>query len=847
LRFALDAVNSSLPVEEALPALRAALAARNAAVLQAPPGAGKTTVVPLALLEEPWLAGRRILILEPRRLAARAAAARMSALRGEAVGETVGYRIRFDARVSARTRIEVLTEGILTRRLQGDPGLEGVGLVIFDEFHERHLHADLALALCLESQRALRADLRILVMSATLDGAAVAKLLDNGPLIASEGRSFPVDVRYLARDPEGPLPEVVARAVLQALNEGEGDVLAFLPGAWEIRRAQSLLEPALAERPVTVMPLYGDLPWEQQDRAIRPLAGRRKVVLATPIAETSLTIEGVRAVVDSGYARVPQFDPASGLSRLVTQRIAHANAEQRAGRAGRTAPGVCYRLWGENTQRGLIPQPIPEIRSADLAPLALELAAWGAREPEQLSWLDAPPAGALAQARELLAGLDALDTEGRITDTGHAMVRLPLHPRLAHMLRVAGPLGLGPLACDIAALLAERDVLAGEARRARDFGARLEALTAFRREGRRGAQAHHADAGACARVDQAARQFRRFLDTAEARGEPGHEPVGLLLALAYPDRVAAQRAPGDARYLLASGRGARLPEDEMRLRRPLIVVASLDARETEGLIHLAAPVEEDGLRTHLAAHVTTSEQVAWDAREEAVRAQRCERFGALVLAARPLRQADPEALRAAMLEGIRQMGLDALPWTPALCQWQARVRCLREWLPEEGWPDVSDEALRAGLEHWLAPYLDGVTRRAHLARVDLGAALRALLDWRQQQRLEEGAPTHLAVPSGSRLRLEYTAGEAPVLAVRLQEMFGCAETPRIAFGRVPVTLHLLSPARRPIQVTQDLRGFWDRTYAEVKKELKGRYPKHPWPDDPWEAVPTRHARLRPGP
>lgn len=839
-------MSASLPVEEALPALRAALAAGNAAVLQAPPGAGKTTLVPLALLDEPWLAGQRILILEPRRLAARAAAARMSALRGEAVGETVGYRIRFDSKVSARTRVEVLTEGILTRRLQGDPDLKGVGLVIFDEFHERHLHADLALALCLESQHALRDDLRILVMSATLDGAAVARLLDGAPLITSEGRSFPVDIRYLPRDPEGPLAEVVARAVLQALNEGEGDVLAFLPGAWEIRRSQALIESALGDRPVTVTPLYGDLPWERQDQAIRPLAGRRKVVLATPIAETSLTIEGIRVVVDGGYARVPQFDPGSGLSRLVTQRIARANAEQRAGRAGRTAPGICYRLWGENTQRGLIPQPIPEIRSADLAPLALELAAWGARDPGQLAWIDPPPAAALAQASELLTDLDALDREGRITDTGRAMVRLPLHPRLAHMLRAAEALGLAATACDVAALLTERDVLTGEARRSRDFGARLDALAAYRREGRKGAQAHHADAGGCTRADQAARQFRRLTGTTEARDGERSEHGGLLLAFAYPDRVAEQRSAGGLRYLLANGRGARLPDDEMRLRQPLIVVASLDAREVEGLIHLAAPVSEDDLRVHLAAHITTGEQIVWDAREEAVRAERRECFGALVLAARPLGRPEPEAVRTAMLEGVRQMGLDALPWSPELRQWQVRVRCLREWLPEEDWPDVSDEALRANLEHWLAPYLDGVTRRVHLARLDLGAALRGMLDWRQQQRLEEGAPTHLAVPSGSRLRLEYTAGEVPVLAVKLQEMFGCAETPRIAFGRMPVTLHLLSPARRPIQVTQDLRGFWDRTYAEVKKELKGRYPKHPWPDDPWNAVPTRHARRRPG-
>jgi ATP-dependent helicase HrpB len=836
---------NQLPVEEALPELRAALAARTAVVLQAPPGAGKTTLVPLALLDEPWLAGRKILILEPRRLAARAAAARMSQLRGEEIGGTVGYRIRFDSKVSPTTRIEVLTEGILTRRLQSDPELDGVGLVIFDEFHERHLHADLALALCLDSQRALREELRILVMSATLDGAAVAKLLGDAPIVTSEGRSHPVELHYLPRDPEGPLPDTVVQAIQRALREREGDVLVFLPGAWEIRRTQELLGASLRDAPVSIMPLYGDLPWEQQDRAIRPLAGRRKIVLATPIAETSLTIEGVRAVVDSGFARVPQFDPKSSLSRLVTQRIARANAEQRAGRAGRTAPGVCYRLWSETTQRGLIPQPIPQIRAADLAPLALELAAWGVKDAGQLAWLDPPPGPAMVQARALLADLDALDGDGRVTDIGRGMVRLPLHPRLAHMLRAAEGIGLEATACDIAALLSERDVLVAERRRSCDFSARLEALASFRREGRQGASSHGADANGCARVDQAARQFRRIVAAGEAPYEVVAEEVGLLLAFAYPDRVALQRVPNETRYLLANGRGARLPDEEIRLRQPLIVAASLNAADVEGLIYLAAPVDVEDLRVNLGSHFTSAERVYWHERDEAVIASREERFGALVLAAKPLADPDPEKRRAAMVEGVRRLGVEALPWTPMLRQWQARVLSMRAWLPDEGWPDVSDAALLAGLDAWLAPFLDGITRRDQLARVDLAAALHALLEWKQQQRLEEGAPTHLEVPSGSRLRLEYAPdGASPVLAVKLQEMFGCADTPRVAFGRVPVTLHLLSPARRPIQVTQDLRGFWDRTYAEVKKELKGRYPRHPWPEDPWNALPTARTRRR---
>jgi len=836
----------TLPIEEALPRLREMLADHPSVVLQAPPGAGKTTMVPLALLDEPWLKDKGIVMLEPRRLAARAAAGRMSQLRNETVGEAVGYRIRFESKVSKGTRIEVLTEGILTRRLQNDPALEGVGLVIFDEFHERHLHADLALALCLDSQRGLRDDLKILVMSATLDGAAVSRLLNNAPIITSEGRSYPVEVQYLARDPEGRLPDIVAQAIQRALGEHEGDVLAFLPGAWEIRRTQSNIEAALKSNNVDIYPLYGDLPWEQQERAIRPggTTGRRKVVLATPIAETSLTIDGVRVVVDSGYARVPQFDPKSGLSRLVTQRISRASAEQRAGRAGRTAPGICYRLWGETTQRGLIPQAIPEIRSADLVPLALELSAWGVQDATSLAWLDPPPAASLAQARDLLVELDALDEQDRITDAGRAMAQLPLHPRLAHMLRAAEKMQRGALACDIAALISERDILMGEARRSCDLAERLEVLRVFRQQGRKGAEARSADANGCARVDQAARQWRRLIGARDEAAGFDPDDVGQLLALAYPDRIAQQRAPNGPAYLLANGRGARLPEWEIRLRQPLLVAATLDAGEGEGLIYLAATLRAERLPMLMPGHVKSEEEVRWDTEQQIVVARRVERLGALVLDSAPLKKADPEKLRAAMLEGVRRMGLDVLPWTDEAHQWQARVLSLRQWFPEENWPDVSDSALAATLDDWLALYLDGITRREHLARLDLTGILKARLDRKQGQQLDSDAPTHLAVPSGSQLKLEYKPGESPVLAVKLQEMFGLADTPRIARGRVPVTLHLLSPARRPIQVTQDLRGFWERTYAEVKKELKGRYPKHPWPDDPWNAVPTARAKRR---
>lgn len=834
----------SLPIDDILPDLREVFRMRTSAVLQAPPGSGKTTRIPLALSDQPWLQGRSILILEPRRLAARAAAARMAELLGESVGETVGYRIRFEARVSGKTRIEVVTEGILTRRLQSDPALEGVGLVIFDEFHERHLHADLALALCLDSQRAVREDLRLLVMSATLDGDAVAALLGRAPVMTATARQFPVDVRYAASDPQDQLPQAVSQTILRALQRDRGDVLVFLPGAREIRRAQHLLASALGDQPVDVYPLYGDLSWEAQDLAIRPgHPARRKVVLATPIAETSLTIAGVGVVIDSGLVRVPEFDPRTGLTRLTTKRISRASAEQRAGRAGRLGPGVCERLWTEVMQRGFMAQPVPEIRTADLAPLALELAHWGTRDAGTLSWLDPPPAAALGHARELLGRLGALDSDGVITAAGRAMALLPLHPRLAHMIRRADDLGLGPLACDLAALLSERDVLSGESARSCDLLERVEVMSAFR--ARKPATARTgAETEACRRVDQVSQQYRRLLATRSTDQGQDMAAVGRLVTFAYPDRVARQRDVGGVRYLLASGRGARLPPHEHRLRPPWLVAASLDAGDTEGVVYLAAAVEIETVRKDLAAQVRVQEVIQWDSNLQRVVTQREERLGEVLIDSGPLADADPDQLRIAMLVGLRDLGIAALPWTSEAREWQARVLSLRHWFPQEGWADVSDPMLHDTFEAWLGPYLAGVTRRAHLDRIDLLAVLQARLDWRRRQRLEEGAPSHLTVPSGSRVRLEYRPGEPPVLSVKLQEMFGLAETPRVAWGRVPITLQLLSPARRPIQVTQDLRGFWERTYAQVKKELKGRYPKHPWPDDPWNAAPTARTKRR---
>lgn len=834
-----------LPIDEVLPELRERLAAANAVVLQAPPGAGKTTRVPPALLREAWLGEGKILILEPRRLAARAAAARMADLLGEPVGRTVGYRVRFDSRVSEQTRIEVLTEGILTRRLQNDPALEGVGLVIFDEFHERSLHADLALALCVDALRSLREDLRLLVMSATLDTGAVSALLDGAPVVTSAGRAFPVAVHYTPRDPEGGIGEIVYTGVRRALAECPGDILAFLPGGREIRRAEDLLRADPAHADIAIYPLYGDLPREAQDRAIRPdPQGRRKVVLATSIAETSLTIEGIQVVVDAGWARTVRFDPRSALSRMVTVRVSQDAAEQRAGRAGRLGPGVCYRLWSEATQRSLPARFSPEILNADMAPLALELAQWGVRDAAQLAWIDPPPAGALAQARELLRDLDALDAQGLITPAGQAMAALPLHPRLAHMLLQGKALGMGAMACDVAALLSERDILVeSPARESCGVSERLEALGAFRDQGRAGARRHGADPAGCGRVEQAAQQWRRMLGVDNGAIEKGEDTdAGLLLALAYPDRIAARREPDSERYVLSGGRGARLRKGDRLSRHAYLVAGLVDAGAGEGMIQLAAPVEVAALRNHLRAHVQVREAVRWDAGEGAVVARREERIGEVLLEARPLQNPDPAAVRAAMVEGLRRLGLEALPWSEAAREWQARVLSLRHWFPDEDWPDVSDAHLGAMLEEWLEPHLGGITRPDHLKRLDLAAILRERLDWRQQTRLDEGAPTHVEVPSGSRLRLRYQPGEPPVLAVKLQEMFGLADGPRVAWGRVPVVLHLLSPAQRPIQVTQDLRGFWERTYVEVKKELKGRYPKHPWPDDPWNAKPTARTK-----
>ncbi|MFB9993081.1 ATP-dependent helicase HrpB [Deinococcus oregonensis] len=828
---------TDLPIAEVIPAVREALNNNPLVVVQAPPGAGKSTALPLALLGEPWLGGQSIVVLQPRRVAARAVASRMAETLGEEVGGSVGYRVRFESRVSAATRIEVVTEGILTRRLQRDPELAGVGLVILDEFHERSLNADLALALLREVQGALRDDLRVLVMSATLNADLPARL--NAPLIESAGRAYPVEIRYLDTDPAGRVEDTVARTVRSALQTDPGDILAFLPGVREIRGAAGQLAD-LEGTGIAVLPLYGDLPLAAQRRALLPdPGGRRKVVLATSIAETSLTIAGVRVVIDGGQSRTQRFDPASGLSRMVTGRVTRDSATQRAGRAGRTAAGVAYRLWSERTQALLPAASLPEVLEADLAPLTLELAQWGTPDPATLHWLDLPPAPRVALARTLLHDLDALDEAGRVTPAGARLLDFPTHPRLAHLLNGAED---GALAADVAALLEERDPLPPGS--GADLTDRVAALRAWRR-GERGT----ADISVLERVERLSKQWRTILKVKPDATPPDGYDVGALVALAYPERAALAREDGRGRFLLAGGQGAALPEGDPLAGASALAVTHLDATpgawakaagSAEGRIFLAAPLD----RAALEARAEAADVVRWDSRTGTLIAERQQRVGALVLGSQPLRDLPAGARAGALAGAIRTEGLHLLTFSPEAAQLRARAESVRRWRPGEAWPDLSDTALLDTLETWLGPHLGSARSREDLGRIHLLPALQALLPWPLPAQLDDLAPTHLSVPTGSRIRLEYRPGDAPILAVKLQELFGLAETPTVNGGRTPVLLHLLSPAGRPVQVTQDLRSFWNSSYFEVRKDLRGRYPKHPWPDDPWTHAPMKGTKKR---
>ena len=831
---------NKLPIEPVLPSIRDALSRHSALVLQAPPGAGKTTLVPPALRSAGWLGNQRIVMLEPRRLAARGAAYRMAELAGERVGESVGYRMRGEARVGPRTRIEVVTEGILTRRLQHDPTLDGVGLVVFDEFHERSLDADLGLALVARTRELVRPDLRILIMSATLDGTSVARLLGGAPIITSEGRSFSVETRYAPPRPGTRLESATAAVILDALSREPGDILAFLPGAAEIRRVEALLSGHDLGTAV-VTPLFGALTPEAQDRAIRPdPGGRRKIVLSTSIAETSLTIEGIRIVVDSGYARVPRFSPAVGMTRLDTVRVSRASADQRRGRAGRLAPGVCYRLWDEHEIMQLLDHTAPEILHADLAPLALDLAAAGVSDPLELRWLDPPPPAAFAQAREILLELEAVDSQGRITTRGLEMEALPIHPRLAHMVLGARQFRAARLGSDIAALLSDRDILrAGDGPVDADLSLRVDLM---RRAGLQ-QPAGAVDRDTLRRVRGESDRLARQIDAHESTAAvDGHEMLGLLLALAYPDRVAQRRPGGRARYMLRNGRGAELTGVQSLSEEPYLVVAALDDRRPEARIHLAATISIEDIRNTFADQITVDDVIEFDDAAGAVVAKRQERLGAIVLREVDLDRPDAERLRTTILDAIRRRGLAALPWSPAAQRLRERIAFVGHH--EADWPDVSDDALQRRLHEWLGPLLDGIRRVADLDRVDIAEALASMIDWRRRRELDELAPTHAVMPTGSRIPIDYSDPDAPSVSVRIQEVFGLEESPKVLRGRVPLTMELLSPAHRPVQVTRDLAGFWRTSYFDVRKDLRGRYPKHEWPEDPLTAAPTKRAKPR---
>ncbi len=817
--------DTPLPIDAVLDDLARTLAAHNAAVLVAPPGAGKTTRVPLALLDEPWAKGKKIIVLEPRRIAARASADRMARTLGERAGDTVGYRVRFGSKISRATRIEVVTEGIFSRQILNDPELSGVAAVLFDEFHERSLEADLGLALARDAQTGLREDLRILVMSATLDGARVAKLLGDAPVVESEGRAFPVETRYLGRKPDVQLERQMADSIAQALRADPGSVLAFLPGAAEIRRTQNFLEERVHDASTEIVPLFGALDASVQDRAIAPPPkGTRKVVLATSIAETSLTIEGVRIVVDSGLSRVPRYEPDIALTRLETIRASRAAVDQRRGRAGRTEPGVCYRLWDEPQTASFAAYTQPEILSADLSSLVLDLAQWGVTDPAKLSFLDPPPAPALKEAKSLLHELGALDADGRITTEGKRLRALALPPRLARMIVDSDRLGAGEPAAEIAAVLTERG-LGGDSV---DLDHRLDQ---FRRD--------RAQRASSAR-DMARRWASQVASAKSSRAEVDLS-TGVMLAFAFPDRVAKNR--GNGSFVLANGRGAAVEQTSALARASYIAVGELTGTAAAGRILLAAPITEGEIEAQFGDHIETSDEISFDRAALALRARRRKTLHAITLSEAPLTLSPSADTARIFADGLIAAGLDRLPWSKAAKQWRDRVMFLRK-AEGESWPDLSDDALAANAADWLVPALYDKTSLKDVASDDLSEALQTLLPWELRARLEREAPTHFEAPTGTMLAIDYEAEQGPTIAVRLQELFGLNAHPSIAKGKVPLVLELLSPAQRPVQVTRDLPGFWRGSYAAVRSDLRGRYPRHPWPEDPASALPTRRVKPR---
>jgi ATP-dependent helicase HrpB len=822
----MKAFATPLPIDDALPKLTAALATTNVAVLVAPPGAGKTTRVPLVLVDEPWAKGKKILVLEPRRLAARAAAERMAATIGEKVGDSVGYRVRFGSKVSRNTRIEVVTEGIFTNAILDDPSLDGVAAVLFDEFHERSLDADLGLALAHDAQQGLREDLKLLVMSATIDGARVAKLLGDAPVLDSEGRAFPVETRHVGRDSQRPIEAQVTDAVTRALRADEGSLLVFLPGAAEIRRCETQLKERVTDPTVDIVPLFGALEADVQDRAIAPSPpGRRKVVLATSIAETSLTIDGVRIVIDAGLARVPRYEPDVGLTRLETVRVSRASADQRRGRAGRTAPGICYRLWEEAQTGALEPFAKPEILSADLSSLMLDLAQWGVSDPDALAFLDPPPVPALTEARALLRELGALDAAGRITEEGKKLRALPLPPRLARMVVDATAEGAGALAADIALVLTERGLGSNDP----DLTHRLDDL---RRDRSRRAQD----------VRQMARRWVESVRGSSTAGAGEAPSPAVVLALAYPDRIAKNRGAGGS-FLLANGRGAVIDQASPLAREAFLAVGEIAGSATQARIILAAPLAPAEIEARFGDRIETRDEISFDPSALSLRGRAGKRLGAIALAERPVSVEASAENAHKLAEGIARVGIERLPWSKALMQWRDRVMFLRQAEGEE-WPDLADQALAAQAGEWLAPALFGKTSLKDFAGDELAAALMGLLPYGLRRRLDAEAPTHFEAPSGSHVPIDYEAEEGPKLSIRVQELFGLDRHPTIAGGRVPLLVELLSPAHRPVQVTRDLPGFWRGSYAAVKSELRGRYPRHPWPDDPLSAPATRRAKPR---